>query len=494
MKKPSFCPVSVANLNRFNAEDRFDFGDKRLYDRSLCVLSAMTRRRSGVPHRFLSNLGDLRGGYRFLSNPKVKVEELMGNSFGIKPEIVKGRDVLLLSDGSGINCTSAVGGMGAAELAKLGVLEDNKTPGFQTHASFCLDGNTSEALGLCDVIMFNRPKQEEADRNAHRKKDYDQKETSNWEQGCINSLHYLESAKSVTAVFDRGADRFEVMQRTLSIPDLDILFRISYNRKVKVNGEATTLEQLAECEAQGSYMLKIKALNHKSSTGRTRKKRKKRTSKMEVRWSCIDEITITKDHKYYKSLKNKGSIIRKLYVVDVREILSEENKDEEPIHWKLLTTHPVTNLEQARKIINWYKQRWHIEQLFRTLKSKGLAIEDARLQSVDALMKNAVLAFVAAAKIMQLNLAREITKGRSIEVVFDQQEVLVLKKLTQKLEGATKLQKNPFSPTELSYATWVMGRLGGWKGYYSQGPPGPITICKGYYDFQTIMQGVRLLN
>jgi len=42
-----------------------------------------------------------------------------------------------------------------------------------------------------------------------------------------------------------------------------------------------------------------------------------------------------------------------------------------PIPWRLLTTHPVTTLAQARQCIDWYCQRWHIEQLPR-MKRQGL--------------------------------------------------------------------------------------------------------------------------
>ena len=41
----------------------------------------------------------------------------------------------------------------------------------------------------------------------------------------------------------------------------------------------------------------------------------------------------------------------------------------ERAHWRLLTTHTVTTLEQARQIVAWYRMRWTIEQVFRSMKS-----------------------------------------------------------------------------------------------------------------------------
>ena len=53
-----------------------------------------------------------------------------------------------------------------------------------------------------------------------------------------------------------------------------------------------------------------------------------------------------------------------------------------------------------------------------------------------------------------------------------------LEQLNPKLEGNTKKQKNPYPPSSMAYAAWVVARLGGWSGYASQRPAGPITMWK----------------
>ena len=64
-------------------------------------------------------------------------------------------------------------------------------------------------------------------------------------------------------------------------------------------------------------------------------------------------------------------------IVFAREISPPPN--EAPIHWKLVTTLPVTNLEQALKILNLYKLRWPIESYHFTLKS-GCRVEELQLE------------------------------------------------------------------------------------------------------------------
>jgi hypothetical protein len=44
----------------------------------------------------------------------------------------------------------------------------------------------------------------------------------------------------------------------------------------------------------------------------------------------------------------------------------------EPIAWRLLTTHPIADAAQDWQIVDWYRARRTIEHLFRLLKKQGL--------------------------------------------------------------------------------------------------------------------------
>ena len=59
-----------------------------------------------------------------------------------------------------------------------------------------------------------------------------------------------------------------------------------------------------------------------------------------------------------------------LTMVDVRE--TSVPADGEPLDWRLLTTHTVDDLTEARRIIALYRQRWLIEEFFHTLKQPAL--------------------------------------------------------------------------------------------------------------------------
>src|SRR5207248_6737932 len=69
---------------------------------------------------------------------------------------------------------------------------------------------------------------------------------------------------------------------------------------------------------------------------------------------------------------------------------------EEAALWFLLTTHKVNDIADARRIISFYRLRWTIEQLFRTMKTKGFAVEALRQQEGGPL-ENLVTAILIAA-------------------------------------------------------------------------------------------------
>ncbi|MSP00372.1 MAG: hypothetical protein EXR07_04870 [Acetobacteraceae bacterium] len=66
-----------------------------------------------------------------------------------------------------------------------------------------------------------------------------------------------------------------------------------------------------------------------------------------------------------------------LWVVDVQEI--DPPNGAEPVHWRLLTTYAVITVDQARQIVAWYRMRWIIEQVFRSMKADRLRAGNSRV-------------------------------------------------------------------------------------------------------------------
>ncbi len=179
-----------------------------------------------------------------------------------------------------------------------------------------------------------------------------------------------------------------------------------------------------------------------------------------------------------------------LHLVEVIE--RDPPPGETPVLWRLLTTHVVNDAAMAWRIAGWYRQRWTIEQFFRTLKQQGLRLEDSQVETAGRLVKLTAIAAHAACLVMQLVHARDGRSGQPASQAFSASEQAALEALVVQLEGATAAQKNPHPPHSLARAAWVIAKLGGWDGYASSRPPGPITFKNGLQRFKAIAEGWRL--
>ena len=175
--------------------------------------------------------------------------------------------------------------------------------------------------------------------------------------------------------------------------------------------------------------------------------------------------------------------------MEAREI-NTNTKD--PIIWRILTTHELTSFQDALWIIECYKKRWYIEQLFRLLKNQGFRIEDSQLLTGWAIRKLTALILNAALRVMQLYLSFGNEESQSIEEVFTKDEIECLNKIEKNLLKATPQVTNIFNQNQLAWASWIIARLGGWKGNAKQRRAGPITIKRGLEKFDMMYQGWKL--
>lgn len=178
-----------------------------------------------------------------------------------------------------------------------------------------------------------------------------------------------------------------------------------------------------------------------------------------------------------------------LYALEAKEVSPPAGQ--EPIHWRLLTTHQVVCLEQALQVIIWYRWRWRIEQLFATLKQAGLQIEATQLESIQAIERLSLLALSVAVRILQLVEGRD-NPALATSIAFTHEQQQCLDQLAPTLVGRTQKQGNPYPPASLPWATWLIARLGGWSGYRSQRPPGMPTLVQGLRQFESIFLGWKL--
>jgi hypothetical protein len=215
-----------------------------------------------------------------------------------------------------------------------------------------------------------------------------------------------------------------------------------------------------------------------------RAQRKERLARLELRFGAVNLA-----RPQTKFLRHLPASVP-LNLVEVRE--PNPQAGSELLHWRLLTTHAVTSVQDAWRIVEWYKRRWLIEQFFRVLKTQGFRLEDSQLATADRLLKLVAIAAKAAVITIQLLQARDGRGQQPARLAFNANEIAALAALNHDLEAKSRTLKNPHPPHSLAWAAWIIGRLGGWDGYPSSKPPGPITFKHGLEYFHAVAVGWSL--
>ena len=344
------------------------------------------------------------------------------------------------------------------------------------HSSLVVDAAKTTALGYSSIKVWHR--EEEAPdppmSAQYQQLPISEKESNKWIEAAQQSQTLLAQADAITIIADRESDIYDLlaMQRK---PNLHLLLRSNFDRRL---ADGTRLvAHLDSLAVQHHYRLEVR--------GDVRKQLYRRTVLMELKW---EQGTLVKPKRCQdKTLPDTLSV----YVVEAKE------RGSKGLLWRLYTTHPVETLAQALQIIEWYKQRWHIEQVHRLLKTEGFRIERCQLEQGWAIRKLTLLALMATLRILQMMLAYEDDQEEQLlQEVFSAEEQSCLQAVSADMEGPTPALKNTAGQDTLRWAAWVIARLGGWKGYKSsaQRKPGPIVLQKGLAKFYNIFQGWTLFK
>ena len=408
--------------------------------------------------------------YRFLENEQVTLSELVRSLSAHCQQQVSGRHILSISDTSEINLQSH---RGRLKPDGLGVVGNNKDVGFFIHPTLALDAETGFPLGLSNVQLWTRsperPDKEERDR---AKLPIELKESYKWLASAERSQRCYQrgEAKIITHIGDREADLYE---EWATVPDRynHVLVRVHQDRRLF--GQTQSLyTYLSAQPCEGTYSVQVMA---DPRTGRT--------AREALLGICCASVQIQRPEKL-KGEDYPPSI--KLYAVEAKEVNPPDGQD--PIHWRLMTTHPVVAIEQSLQVIQWYCWRWWIEQLFAPLKLAGLDIEATQLESIDAIQRLTLLALSVAVRTLQMVEGRD-NPDIPASVAFCEEQQQCLSQIAPTLQGQTQKQQNPYPKASLPWATWFIARLGGWSGYRSQRPPGMPTLVHGLRRFEAIFIG-----
>lgn len=454
------------------AKSKSTLGDQRLARPYGKLLDAMMSKMSVV----LRKLGSTRTEEvifgRFLSNPRVTPDSLVSQFWSTHARDWSSHHLLVIED---TTCASFGLLSGRQGLGYIG--ESAHKRGFYEHCALMVDADDLSCYGLGGVSVFTMDTPKELPRVLRHKHNwkvpFEQKNRYKWFDSAQKAISNCPGAMQYTIVGDRESDIYDLYVR-YEVNGWNFLSRSKYDRRI---AEGQSLQaHVKSWEVKHAYSLHLPMTD----------KRNAHEAQIELRFGSVHMLR--PKTRPDKNLPNQLPV----FIVDVQERDHTVIPGQKPVHWTLITSHEVTTVEQAMKVVNWYSQRWAIEQTFRTLKSEGLNLESSESRTFESLANLSTLALIAASSVMQLVNARDGTTQQDLRSTFESQEIECIIALNTQLEGKTEKLKNPHHKDSLAFAAWVIARLAGWSGYQNQRPPGPITMLYGFVRFYQIYHGFSL--
>lgn len=451
------------------------FKDRRLSWRGQQLLQSLFKAPTNSIQSLSATRAEQKAYYRFLNNKKV-TETALSDEMALRcGAVVKDKIVLCIQDTTEINLVRHTNrlkdgsGLGPIDAHKKGI-------GFKVHPCLVIDAATCFPYGYAGVEIYNREGLQQLPYNKLRQLPILEKESGKWIKGNNRVKQHLTKATAVIIIQDREGDVYEQFIQGALAPNAYLLVRCKWNRHL--NDDKKLWDTIDKQPVAGTYKTYIEADSHKQTAGRE--------ALMQIRFIKVQFKSPEKKSKDIPAISGE------VYAVETREI-TPGVKD--PILWRLLTTWPVQDLPTAQQIIEWYTCRWMIEEVFKVLKKECYNIEGSELEQGWAIRKLSLMILDTVIKLFQMLIVYNSEEGSETvnsTVAFEKEELICIEEIDKKMKGNTSKLSNPNPVSELKGVVWVIARLGGWKGYASQRPPGATTLINGLQKFFNYFEGFCL--
>ena len=425
--------------------ETIDLGDERRNKRAIRLVERLSAQPMASVPQACGDWADTMAAYRFFGNEAVDWRAILGAHTDCAMTRMAAHEVVLC-----IQDTTELDFNGQ-EASGLGPLSYEAQRGMYAHPTYAVS-ISREPLGVLDAWMWGR---EPKDKEGHRP---GVKESLRWIEGYERLAEMAPQLPGTRLVYvaDREADIMALMLKAQgSGAPVDWLVRSQHNRALK--GGEKLWARVSGGQALGELRF----------TMPSRQGRKAREVIQQV-WAQTVELPDGA----------KGQVQASCIVA--REI--EPPEGEKPIEWRLLTNLPVASLEQAARMIDWYRARWEIEMFFHVLKN-GCRIEALQLGSIEKIERALVLYMVVAWRIARLMRLGRTCPELNAQLMFEPDEWQAAFILNKK--------RPPDKPPTLNEVVRLVARLGGFLARTGDGEPGVKTIWLGMQRILDFAAGVR---
>ena len=425
--------------------ESLDLGDPRRNRRAIRLMEKLSAKPTASIPGACGDWADTMGAYRFFSNEEVEWSAILAPHIQNSVTRMAAHDVVLcIQDTTELDFNGQM-------ASGLGPLSYEAQRGMYAHPTYAVS-TSREPLGVIDAWMWAR---ELKDKDGHRA---GIKESVRWIEGYERLAEMAELVPATRLVYlaDREGDIMALLVRArdLATP-VDWLLRSKHNRTL--SGGDKLWSRVTEGESLGEIRFTLPQ----------RQGSRAREVVQEV-WAQTLSLP-----------DGKRGLVQATCLV-AREMQPPEG--DKAVEWRLLTNLPVATLDQAAKMIDWYRSRWEIEMFFHVLKN-GCLVEALQLGCIDRIERALVLYMVVAWRIARLMRLGRSCPDLDAQLMFEPDECKAAYILNQK--------KLPDKPPTLNEVVCLVARLGGFLARKGDGEPGVKTIWLGMQRILDFAAGIR---
>jgi hypothetical protein len=444
---------------------RAELGDRRRSRRLVRAAGRMLGHPGGTLPQKMQSPADLKGLYRLLGCKQVTHEAVMQTH----RELTLGRMretegvVLVAHD------TTQLDYSGRKSIAGLGQLAAGGGRGYLCHNSLAMEEDGT-VIGLANQILYLRPKVPKKEPRKRRRERRD-RESRLWKAAAAAVGPPPPGCRWVD-LCDRGGDLFEYLWHKHDQGG-GYVVRSKHDRVAWAQNDPVRVVKL-HAYARGLCTLETHEIKVRANNGRGA-----RTAAVRV---AAGRVTLPAPKP---KCGDHGDEPLGAWVVHVKET-GTPPKGEKALEWVLLTNEPCPSAAEAVKVAGWYAKRPVVEEYHKAQKT-GCGIELPQLTDRSRLEPAVALISVVAVFLLGLrDAARDPDKAqRPAEHFAPASHVRVINAWRW---GDTK------RPTTLYEFLLAVARLGGHQNRKADGPPGWLTLWRGWQKLTAMVDAVEAVD
>ena len=407
-----------------------------------------------------------KAAYRLLDHPAVTHQAVIEpHGQWVRSHLDEPGITLLIED------TTALSYPNREKSAGLGPIGESSTRGYWLHSTLAVrwkeaaDADQPDQcwpIGLVDQQAWARPARRPDRRKSkgkgkesnHARMLRENRESIRWAAALVDLPQRRNPEALWVYVADRESDIYEVFGRC-SAASVSLVIRAAHSRAI-VDDEPL-MKAVSQAPVLGELQLHLPNQN--------------RTARLEVRAAPLE----------LKGPPRPGGRPANVTMNVVRMQEIDAPQGTEPLQWTLLTDLPIATLADCSRAIRIYRTRWMIEELHKAMKT-GLGVELSQLSDFRRLSTLGGIISVVSVHLLQMKWKARTTPDTPMSA-------------EEQNEPITRILRKTHPPKGQPTYRWMwitLARLGGYQARKSDGPPGWLTLWRGWQTLQILLRGYEM--